>query len=198
MCSASPAKAAFRPAKAWRRWLRNLQRRRAWLGRQPVAAILALLDDFSGRVLRDPRTKSLEGVMFLSAWLRQSNLQKLVQVNTGGQPGFLNGFLPQEQHLMAAKPQGLVAMWMAGNVATLPMFSLAPGLLAKNVCLVKLAAADPVGMDRLLAVLGESEAGSLRGGVARRRGGRLVRLSQSPLERGNVAGRRRPRRLGRT
>ncbi len=128
-----------------------------------MAAILAVLDDFSGRVLRDPRTKSLEGAMFLSAWLRQSNLQKLLQVNTGGQPGYLDGFLPQDQHLMAAKPQGLVAMWMAGNVATLPMFSLVPGLLAKNVCLVKLAAADPVGMDRLLAVLGESEAGSLRG-----------------------------------
>ncbi len=53
---------------------------------------------------------------------------------------------------------------MAGNVATLPMFSLVPALLAKNVCLVKLALPDPDGMDRLLAVLGESEAEGLRGG----------------------------------
>ena len=68
-----------------------------------------------------------------------------------------------DNHLLAAKPQGLVAMWMAGNVATLPMFSLVPGLLAKNVCLVKLAAADPGGMDRLLAVLAESQAEGLRG-----------------------------------
>ena len=44
---------------------------------------------------------------------------------------------------LAAKPHGLVAMWMPGNVATLPMFSLVPALLAKNVCLVKLALPDP-------------------------------------------------------
>jgi hypothetical protein len=65
---------------------------------------------------------------------------------------------------MAAKPQGLVAMWMAGNVPTLPMFSLVPGLLGKNVCLVKLADADPAGIDRLLAVLAESRARGLSGG----------------------------------
>ncbi len=101
--------------------------------------------------------------MFLSAWLRQSNLQKLVQLNTNGNPGYLDGFVPVDNDLLAAKPQGLVAMWMAGNVATLPMFSLVPGLLAKNVCLVKLASADPGGMDRLLAVLAESAAEGLRG-----------------------------------
>ena len=54
-------------------------------------------------------------------------------------------------------------MWMAGNVATLPMFSLVPGLLAKNVCLVKLALPDPAGIDRLLAVLADSQADGLRG-----------------------------------
>ena len=54
-------------------------------------------------------------------------------------------------------------MWMAGNVATLPMFSLVPALLAKNVCLVKLAMPDADGMDRLLAVLADREAEGLRG-----------------------------------
>jgi len=48
-------------------------------------------------------------------------------------------------------------------VATLPMFSLVPGLLTKNVCLVKLAQPEPQGIDRLLAVLAESEAEGLRG-----------------------------------
>jgi hypothetical protein len=52
---------------------------------------------------------------------------------------------------------------MAGNVGTLPMFSLVPALLTKNVCLLKLASVDPEGMDRLLAVLGDSEAGGLSG-----------------------------------
>jgi hypothetical protein len=38
-----------------------------------------------------------------------------------------------------------------------------PALLAKNVCLVKLAYADPEGMDRLLAVLAQSTAEGLTG-----------------------------------
>jgi hypothetical protein len=144
--------------------IESLRRRHSHLSSIPVATLLALLDDFSGRLLRDERTRSLDGVMFLAAWLRQSNLQKLLELNINGKPGYLDGFLPVENNLLAAKPQGLVAMWMAGNVSTLPMFSLAPGLLAKNVCLVKLAAADPVGMDRLLAVLSDSGADGLRGG----------------------------------
>jgi acyl-CoA reductase-like NAD-dependent aldehyde dehydrogenase len=68
----------------------------------------------------------------------------------------LDGFQPLGRNYLAAKPQGLAAMWMAGNVATLPLFSLVPALLAKNVCLMKLANPDPVGMDKLLAVLSES------------------------------------------
>ena len=86
-----------------------------------------------------------------------------MELNLNGKAGYLDGFLPVGGHFMAAKPQGLVAMWMAGNVATLPMFSLVPGLLAKNVCLVKLAMPDPSGMDRLLAVLAESQADGLSG-----------------------------------
>ncbi len=140
-----------------------IQGRRDWLGHIPVATLLALLEDFSGRLLRDDRTRSLEGTMFLSAWLRRGNLQKLLALNLCGNPGYLDGFLPLEQSLLAAKPQGLVAMWMAGNVPTLPMFSLVPALLAKNVCLVKLATADAGGMDCLLSVLAESEAEGFRG-----------------------------------
>jgi hypothetical protein len=141
----------------------SLQREREMLARMPVDRMLSLLDDFSGRLLRDPRTNRLEGVMFLSAWLRRSNLQQLLELNLNGNPAYLDGFVPQGRNYLAAKPHGLVAAWMAGNVATLPMFSLVPALLAKNVCLVKLALPDPNGMDRLLAVLAESEAEGLRG-----------------------------------
>ena len=141
----------------------SLNRQRARLAAIPVAAMLALWEDFSSRLLRDERTARLEGILFLAAWLRRSNLLKLLELNLNGNPAYLDGFVPLDQHLMAAKPQGLAAMWMAGNVATLPMFSLVPGLLAKNVCLVKLALPDPAGLDRLLAVLADSEAEGLRG-----------------------------------
>jgi hypothetical protein len=143
--------------------VQELCAQRPWLAQIPVARLLALLDDFSGRLLRDQRTKTLEGAMFLSAWLARHNLEKLLELNLNGNLAYLDGFLPQGRNYLAAKPHGLVAMWMAGNVATLPLFSLVPALLAKNVCLVKLAYPDPNGMDRLLAVLAESEADGLRG-----------------------------------
>ena len=143
--------------------LQSLQRQRPLLSEIPVENLLALFDDFSARLLRDERTRPLEGTMFLSAWLGRRNLRELLELNLNGNPGYLDGFLPRGRNYLAAKPHGLVAMWMAGNVATLPMFSLVPALLAKNVCLVKLAYPDPQGMDRLLAVLAECEAPGIRG-----------------------------------
>ncbi len=153
----APAGESLRPI------VEGLGRRRAWLADVPVAKLLDLLDDFAGRLLRDERTRTLEGTMFLSAWLKRSNLEKLLELNLQGNPAYLDGFVPHGRNYLAAKPHGLVAAWMAGNVATLPMFSLVPALLAKNVCLVKLAYADPEGTDRLLAVLADSAAEGLRG-----------------------------------
>lgn len=141
----------------------SLQSKRDWLARVPIDRLLALLDDYARRLLTDPRTAQLEGTAFLSAWLKRRNLQQLLELNLNGNPGYLDGFVGHGRSYLAAKPHGLVAMWMPGNVATLPMFSLAPALLAKNVCLVKLALPDPNGMDRLLAVLGAAEVAGLRG-----------------------------------
>jgi hypothetical protein len=141
----------------------SLNRHRAVLAKIPVDNMIALFDDFSKRLIRDPRTKSLEGCLFLSAWLGSGNLRKILELNLNGNPSYLDGFVPYGRNYLAAKPQGLVSMWMAGNVATLPMFSLIPALLAKNVCLVKLANPEPDGSDSLLAVLAESEAENISG-----------------------------------
>ena len=141
----------------------SLCARRAELSRVPVGELLSLCDDFASRLTRDLRVRSLEGISFLSAWMGRQNLQKLLELNLNGNLAYLDGFVRTGRDYLAAKPQGLVAMWMAGNVGTLPMFSLIPALLAKNVCLMKLAFPDAEGMDRLLAVLAESGAPGIRG-----------------------------------
>jgi hypothetical protein len=143
--------------------IESLNRRRDSLARTPVNDLVTLFADFAARLIRDPRTKTLEGCMFLSAWLGSNNLGKLLELNLNANPAYLDGFVPYGGNYLAAKPQGLVAMWMAGNVATLPMFSLVPALLAKNVCLAKLAYPEPEGTDRLLAVLAESHSGGISG-----------------------------------
>lgn len=143
--------------------IESLQSQRQWLARIPFDLLLTLFDKFAKRLLADQRTSRLEGVAFLTAWLGRRNLQQLLELNLNGNPAYLDGFVARGQNYLAAKPHGLAAMWMAGNVATLPLFSLVPALLAKNVCLVKLASPDPTGIDHLLAVLAETEVDGLRG-----------------------------------
>jgi len=143
--------------------LLSLDDHRSDPGKIGVEAMLAIFDDFSRRLLRDPRTQTLEGVMFLSAWLGRRNLEKMLKLNLNGDCNYLDGFVPQGRDYLAAKPHGLVAMWMAGNVPTLPMFALVPALLTKNACLLKLADSDTQGMGQLLAVLADAEANGLRG-----------------------------------
>jgi hypothetical protein len=140
-----------------------LTQQRSVLAEIPVAALLDLFDDFGRRLLRHPVTKTMDGMAFLSAWLRRSNLEAMLRLNLGGSPEFLDGFLPVGSMKLAARPRGLISMWMAGNVPTLPVFSIVPALLAKNVCLVKLALENDEGMIPLLTVLAESAAAGLNG-----------------------------------
>jgi hypothetical protein len=133
-----------------------LNERRAVLAGIPVATLLDLFDDFGRGLLQDSGTRAMDGIAFLSAWLRRSNLESMLRLNLGGSPEFLDGFLPVGSMKLAARPRGLVSMWMAGNVPTLPLFSIVPALLAKNVCLVKLALENDEGMTPLLTVLSQS------------------------------------------
>src|SRR5262249_15550732 len=117
----------------------GLRAARLETSRLPLSLVLDLCDDFSRRILEDPAARAVEGAAFLAAWLRRTNLEKIVTLALRGRPEALDDFVPEGEGLLAARPHGLVSMWMASNVPTLPFFSLVPGLLAKNVCLVKVA-----------------------------------------------------------
>lgn len=142
--------------------IESLQAARAGLAAATNEQLLELLADFGARLLRAPKTMTLDGVMFLSAWLKRSNLEAMLDLNLGGRADALEGFVPVRGSAVgtriAARPHGLVSMWMAGNVPTLAAFSFVPALLARNVCLVKLADPDAAGMDAILEVLAESSA----------------------------------------
>ncbi len=140
-----------------------LQQRRASMAAMPTASLLDLLAAFGSRLLEDPHTRGLEGVTFLSAWLKRSNLEKMLALNLGGHVAALDGFVDVHDRQLAVKPHGLVSMWMAGNVPTLPVFALVPALLARNVCLVKLADPQPGGIDAMIDVLAGCSVGGLSG-----------------------------------
>jgi len=140
-----------------------LDQQRPALARVPCAPLLDLFDDFSRRLLQHPDTRTLDGVAFLSSWLRKSNLEGMLRLKLGGSQQFLDGLLLLGSLKLAAKPRGLVAMWMAGSLPTLPLFSIVSALLAKNVSLVKMALGSSEGILPLLTVLSQSAAGDLKG-----------------------------------
>ncbi|HZU96730.1 MAG TPA: acyl-CoA reductase [Planctomycetota bacterium] len=145
--------------------LEALTREREPAAERKIDHVIACHEDFGRRILEDARTRSIDGVAFLSAWLRRENLEATLALSLHGLGrAALDGFVPHGRGaFLAARPQGLVAMWLAGNLPTLPVFSLVPALLAKDVALLKLASADPAGTHALISVLAESEGGSVRG-----------------------------------
>ena len=85
---------------------------------------------------------------------------QIPEVDVGIVEGCVNNN-EQEEHLrhLRDKCKILIALGdcaITGNVPTLPMFSLVPALLGKNVCLAKLAQPQADGLQRLLAVLAQS------------------------------------------
>lgn len=125
--------------------------------------LVGLFDKFAAEILTDSRTRGIEGIAFLSSWLKRSNLEKILHLNLGDKVGALDGFVAVGRNKIAAAPRGLVSMWMAGNVPTLPLFSLIPALLTKNRCLVKLATPQPEGVDDLMGVLAGCSVDGLSG-----------------------------------
>ncbi len=129
----------------------------------PTTELLELFDQLGQKLLAHPAARQIEGLSFLCSWLRRSNLERVVALNLNGDPQLLDGFVPLDKEgkdLLTAAPCGLVAAWLAGNVPTLPMFTLVPALLAKNVCLLKLAQPEAEPVTTMVQAIAEAGAGT--------------------------------------
>ena len=82
----------------------------------------------------------LPGVLYLSQWLRRSNLRRLLELNLG-YISALDEFTPFDgKTSLRAQPRGVVCHWVAGNVPTLAAFSLVQSMLAKNCNIIRVPA----------------------------------------------------------
>lgn len=97
----------------------------------PVKKIVDVLHAFSRAVIHDEQVKKIEGIAFLSNWLRRDNLLRIIETNIGN-VDYLDSFVGEGRKLMRAFPRGLVCHWIAGNIPTLALFSLFQSMLAKN------------------------------------------------------------------
>ena len=115
----------------------SVEKNRRVLASMPLGAIIGLLSLAGKAIIKNPKINRVQGISYLSLWLRRKNLEQICRINYGN-PGFLNSFADVEDRFqMAARPRGVVCLWVASNVPTLAIISIIQTILSKNGSIVK-------------------------------------------------------------
>lgn len=118
-----------------------------WLRKQPIEALIGLIDAAAKRWATDPKYLFLKdkGLNFLATWCSERHLREIAQFGLRGNLSYADtycAFPDSEKHLLKANSRGLVCHWMAGNVQILGLFALVQCIMTKNVNLLKVSSHD--------------------------------------------------------
>ena len=112
--------------------------------------IVDLYHVYSENLLKDSSTSGIEGVAFLSRWLRKANLMQIVEKNLKD-IDYLENFIGEKKRIKV-QPRGIACHWIAGNVPTLGLFSLFQSMLVGNANLLRVPSKSHDVLVRLLKV----------------------------------------------
>ena len=118
-----------------------------WLRKQPIEALIGLIDAAAKRWATDPKYLFLKdkGLNFLATWCSERHLREIARFGLRGNLDYADNYCPfpdSEKHLLKANSRGLVCHWMAGNVQILGLFALVQCIMTKNVNLLKVSSHD--------------------------------------------------------
>ncbi len=118
-----------------------------WLRKQPVKALIGLIDAAAKRWSSDPKYLFLKdkGLNFLVTWCSERHLNEVAKFGFRGDLGYADAyqaFPDSPKHLLKANSRGLCCHWMAGNVQILGLFALVQCVITKNVNLLKVSSHD--------------------------------------------------------
>ena len=118
-----------------------------WLRKQPIEALIGLIDAAARRWSTDPKYLFLKdkGLNFLASWCSERHLKEVAKFGLRGDMAYADAYLPfpdSAKHLLKANSRGLVCHWMAGNVQILGLFALVQSIMTKNVNLLKVSSHD--------------------------------------------------------
>lgn len=118
-----------------------------WLRKQPIEALIGLIDAAAKRWATDPKYLFLKdkGLNFLATWCSERHLREIARFGLRGNLNCADkycAFPDSEKHLLKANSRGLVCHWMAGNVQILGLFALVQCIMTKNVNLLKVSSHD--------------------------------------------------------
>jgi hypothetical protein len=98
----------------------------------PSEVIILILDEYSRKLSRNKNMLKIEGVAYLSFFLRKANIEKLIELNIGNKK-YLDDFVDKGKgKFVKAQGRGISCHWVAGNVYTLAIYSVVQSIIAKN------------------------------------------------------------------
>ncbi len=133
--------------KVFQSMIDNLKGELPWLRKQPIEALIGLIDAAAKRWATDPKYLFLKdkGLNFLATWCSERHLRDVAEFGLHGNLGYADSytaFPDSPKHLLKANSRGLCCHWMAGNVQILGLFALVQCIMTKNVNLLKVSSHD--------------------------------------------------------
>jgi len=123
----------------------------------PVQVIILIINEFSKKIAKNREVLMIEGVPFLSFYLKKMNIEKQLKLNLGNIE-FLNSFVQvDDEKYIKAQPKGIVCHWMAGNVPTLGIYSVLQSILCKNGNILRVSKESVIAVYELLKLLDNIE-----------------------------------------
>lgn len=142
--------------KVFQSMIDNLKGELSWLRKQPIEALIGLIDAAAKRWATDPKYLFLKdkGLHFLATWCSERHLKEVARFGLRGELAYADNycaFPDSSKHLLKANSRGLCCHWMAGNVQILGLFALVQCIITKNVNLLKVSSHDDGVFARLLS-----------------------------------------------
>ena len=133
--------------KVFQAMIDSLRGQLHWLRKQPIDALIGLIDAAAKRWATDPKYLFLKdkGLNFLATWCSERHLKDIARFGLRGKLNYADtycAFPESDKHLLKANSRGLVCHWMAGNVQILGLFALVQCIMTKNVNLLKVSSHD--------------------------------------------------------
>lgn len=109
------------------------------LNSTPVEVISLIFNEYSKKLASNKQLLRIEGVSFLSFYLKRANIEKLIDSNLKHRK-CLDEFVDMgDGKFLKAQGRGIVCHWIAGNTPTLTFYSILQSLIAKNSNIVRVS-----------------------------------------------------------
>lgn len=117
----------------------NLKKNLDTLNSLPSEVIVLIFDAYSKKLNVNRELLRVEGVPFLSFYLKRTNVESLIE-NSLKNKKCLDEFIDiGNGKFIKAQGRGIVCHWIAGNIPTLTIYSMLQSLIAKNLNIIRVS-----------------------------------------------------------